>query len=235
MRAQRLTLVALVLGFGLLLARLATASLQQNLAQVIANKAFSGQFSSSRSVELLQTALSFSCPDDRNCSPEAIDTEKQVLETGRNQFIPDPTPMQIVSDSVRIPSDRFVPSGLPSSLQDVDSPGVLYGPGRLALRLFLVSEYEGCWQIAVKAKHDDPPPVDLEVWLDRDNAGTLSYGRGDQSWDVLSINTSIGPNLHILGITFANDYQDKETGADRNAYIEYVEITPQEDSFCKDD
>lgn len=235
MRAQRFTQVAFVLAFGVLLARLVVAPLPQNLAQVIAINAFSSRFASSRSVELLQSALSFSCSGNKDCGLEAIDSEKSVLEIARDQFIPDPTPMQIISDSVRIPSDQLVPSGSHGSLQDIDAPGVMYGPGTLKLRPFLISEQERCWQIAVKAKHDDPPPVNLDIWLDRDKAGTLSYDRGDQSWEVLSINVPAGPNLHILGITFANDFLDNGTGADRNAYIEYIEITPQEDSLCKDD
>jgi hypothetical protein len=235
MRVQRITLLALVLALGLLFSRLAVAPLQHNLAQVLAINAFSSRFASSRSVELLQTALSLNCSSDRDCDLEAMDSKESVLEAARQQFIPDPTPMQIISHSIRLPSSEFLPSGLPDSLQNLDTSGVLYGPGTLELRIFLVSERESCWQIAVKAKHDDPPPVNLEVWLDRDIVNTLSYDRGDQSWQVLSVNTLIDPNIHTLGIRFANDYQDKETGADRNAYVEYVEITPLEDSFCEND
>lgn len=235
MRVHRITLLALVLAFGLLLTRLAVAPLQRNLAHVLAINAFSSRFPSSRSVELLQTALSLNCSGDLDCDPEAMDSKESVLEAARWQFIPDPTPMQIISHSIRLPSSQFLPSGLPDSLQNVDTSGVLYGPGTLELRIFLLSEQEGCWQIAVKAKHDDPPPVNLEVWLDRDIVNTLSYDRGDQSWQVLSVNTLIDPNIHTLGIRFANDLQDKETGADRNAYVEYVEITRLEDSLCEND
>lgn len=235
MRVHRITLLALVLAFGLLLTRLAVAPLQRNLAHVLAINAFSSRFPSSRSVELLQTALSLNCSGDLDCDPEAMDSKESVLEAARWQFIPDPTPMQIISHSIRLPSSQFLPSGLPDSLQNVDTSGVLYGPGTLELRIFLLSEQEGCWQIAVKAKHDDPPPVNLEVWLDRDIVNTLSYDRGDQSWQVLSVNTLIDPNIHTLGIRFANDLQDKATGADRNAYVEYVEITRLEDSLCEND
>lgn len=227
--------MALVLALVLLLARLATTPLQHNLAQVMANNAFSNRFATSRSVELLQTALSLNCSDNTSCDLNVMDSEISVLESAREQFIPDPDPIQIVSDSARIPSDQLAPFGLPDSLQSVDAPGVLYGPGTFTLRLFLEAEQESCWQIAVKAKHDDPPPVNLELWLDTDLVNTLSYDRGDQSWQVLSANTFIGPNLHTLGITFANDYLDQETGNDRNAYIEYVEIARLEDSLCGND
>ncbi len=235
MGTQRIKQVAWVLALGLLLVRLASAPLQHNLAQVMALNAFSSRFATSRSVEWLRTALSLKCADNSGCALETTDSMESVLVTAKEQFITDPTPMKIVDNSASISSDQFVPSGLPDSLQNVDAPGVLYGPGTLKLRLFLVSERESCWQIAVKAKHDDPPPVNLEVWLDKDKVGILSYERGDQSWEVLSINIPIGPNLHTLGITFANDYLDKETGADRNAYIEYVEIMRLGDSFCAND
>ena len=228
-------LLALLLALGLLLARLAVAPLQHNLAQVLAINAFSGRFPSSRSIELLQTALSLNCSGGLDCDLKAMDSKESVLEAARHQFIPDLTPMQIISQSIRLPSGQFLPSGLPDSLQNVDTAGVLYGPGTLELRIFLLSEQESCWQIAVKAKHDDPPPVNLEVWLDRGIVNTLSYDRGDESWQVLSVNTMIDPNIHTLGIRFANDFQDKETGADRNAYIEYVDITRLEDSFCEND
>ncbi|MBP6016204.1 MAG: hypothetical protein KA586_05735 [Candidatus Promineofilum sp.] len=235
MKPQRIMQVALVLALGLLSVRLANAPIRHNLAQLIALNAFSSRYATSRSVELLATALSLNCSGQHDCDPEASDSVKAVLVAAREQFIPDPTPMQIVDNSALISSDQFMPFGLPDSLQNVDAPGVLYGPGTLKLRLFLVSERESCWQIAVKAKHDDPPPVNLEVWLDKEKGGTLSYDRGDQTWEVLSLNLLIGPNLHILGITYANDYLEKETGADRNAYIEYVEITRLEDSYCEND
>lgn len=235
MKAQRIPQVALALALLVLLARLANAPVRHNLAQIIALNAFSSRFTTSRSVELWQTALSLKCSGEQDCDLKAMDSELTLVEIAREQFILDPTPMQIVSDSVRILGAQFVPSGLPDSLQEVDTPGVLYGPGTLELRLFLVSEGETCWQIAVKAKHDDPPPVNLEVWLDREKAGTLSYDRGDQSWEVLSINLPLGSNLHTLGIAFANDYLDEVTGADRNAYIEHVDITRLEDTFCEND
>ena len=232
MSARRITLVALSLALGLLLVRLATGPLQQNLARTMAVNAFFSQAATSRSVELLHTALSLNCAGSRDCAVRAVDSVKSVLEQSGGQFMPDLSPIQIISDSARIPIEQFVPSGLPASLQGVAAPGVLYGPGTLKLRLFLVSEMENCWQIAVRAKHDDPPPVDLEIWLDREKAGVLSYDRGDQSWETLSLNVPIAPNLHSLGVTFANDYLDEAAGADRNAYIEYVEITRLEDWTC---
>ncbi len=103
------------------------------------------------------------------------------------------------------------------------------------MRLLLVAEQRECWQFAVKAKHDSPPPVALEIWLDRNKVGTLSYDRGDESWAIMSLNKLVDPNMHLLGVTFANDFQDKDAGTDRNAYIEYIQISRLEESFCKDD
>lgn len=235
MKAQRITQLALVLALGLIVARLTDGPLQHNLSYLLANNAFSSRYPASESYELLRTAVSLACTGNLDCGVSAVESRSSVVGIAREKFIKDQTPMRIVSDSIRIASEEFSPSGFPDSLQDVDVAGVMYGPGTLNLRLYLESERSGCWQIAVKAKHDDPPPVDLEVWIDRDLMGTLSYARGDQSWEVLTMNKSLGPNLHNLGITFANDYLEQETGADRNAYIEYVEMTRLEDSYCKND
>lgn len=235
MRARKLIPIAFALMIGLSLVRLANGLIQNNLANIIAANAFSGRFATSRSIELWRVALSLNCSGERICGLKATDSGKAIIEMAREQFIPDATPMQVVSNSLRITNDQFIPLGFPDSLQGVDTPGVMYGPGRLKSRLFLWAEQENCWQIAVKAKHDDPPPVNLEVWLDEVLAGVLSFDRGDQSWEVLSVNTPATPNTHILSISFTNDYLDEESGADRNAYIEYVEVTRIEDSLCDND
>lgn len=49
---------------------------------------------------------------------------------------------------------------------------------------------------------------------------------------VLSTNVLLSPNLHTLDIMFVNDFLNKETEVDRNAYIESVEITRLESSSC---
>lgn len=235
MRAQRLARLVLVLVSGLILVRLVTGPLQHNIAQVMALHAFSGQYGTSRSIGLWQSALSLSCIDEKDCRHVALEPGRAIIDKARDEFIPDPTPMRIVDRSLRIPSEDFIPSGLPGSLQGIDSPGILYGPGTLNMRLLLVAEQRECWQFAVKAKHDSPPPVELEIWLDRNKVGTLSYDRGDESWAIMSLNKLVDPNMHLLGVTFANDFQDKDAGTDRNAYIEYIQISRLEESFCKDD
>lgn len=235
MRIRWITLAALVLAFGLLVARLAVGPLQHNLARVLANNAFSGRWATSRSVELLKPALALNCVAMEGCNTVTLGTQESILQTAREQFLLDPTPMQIITDSLRIPSEQFVPTGVAEPLLHVAEPGVLYGPGTLKTRLFVAAEYESCWRIGVMGKHDAPPPVELELWLDKDKVGTLSYGLGDESWEELAIETMIGPNLHILGLTFANDFLDEATGADRNAYIEYVEVSRVGGLNCDND
>jgi hypothetical protein len=85
------------------------------------------------------------------------------------------------------------------------------------------------WTIAVTARHDAPPPVDLAVWLDGQQFGTLSFTKGDQSWETLWLSGKISPHFHGLAIWFVNDYRDVAAGLDRNAYIEEIILTRSAD------
>ncbi len=228
-------LVALLLAFGLLLARAGAAPFQRNFVHLVVANAFSSRFSSAISIDLLGTALEIDCAENAadDCFLGPTPTDEEVLRAADGRFLNATIPMIVVSESATIPIGQFVQSGQPDSLRDVDAPGTLYGPGYFELRLFLMAEAEGCWQISVKAKHDDPPPVELELWLDKDKVGTLSYGLGDQSWQTLSLSTPVDPNLHLLRIWFANDYLDTENGVDRNAYVETVDVRRLEDAVCE--
>jgi hypothetical protein len=63
--------------------------------------------------------------------------------------------------------------------------------------------------------------------------GTLSYDRGDQSWEELTIALRARPNLHWLRVWFVNDTMDETLGTDRNAYIQQVTISRVEDGVCE--
>lgn len=224
--------MAFLLVLGLLFGRAVTGPLQHNLARIISMNAFSGRLPTTRSIELLRVALLLNCSGLGECNQSSMDSENSILDKAREEFVPYTYPMLAVKDSILIPAYQLAPSGWLDLPSEVNVSGVLYGPGTLKTRFFLMAEHDNCWQIAVKAKHDDPPPVILEVWIDREKVDTLSFDRGDQSWGVLSTNVLLSPNLHTLDIMFVNDFLNKETEVDRNAYIESVEITRLESSSC---
>jgi hypothetical protein len=236
MTGRRIVLIALLLGAGLLLARLSAESVRRNTMQLLVANGFSTRFSTPTSAELLRRALALGCdsPETAVCLAEVAGlSDMAVIETAGLRFLDDAMPVLIVSDSATFPITDFVASGLPVSLQGVDSSAVLYGPGYYEARLYLAAEGEACWQVGVTAQHDDPPPVDLEIWLDKDRMGTLSYDRGDQSWEELTIALRARPNLHWLRVWFVNDTMDETLGIDRNAYIQQVTITRVEDGVCE--
>jgi hypothetical protein len=236
MMGRRIVLTALLLGAGLLLARLTAESLRRNYTQLLVANGFSTRFSTPTSADLLRRALALGCdgPEPAGCIAEVAGlSDMAVVETAGLRFLDDTMPVLIVNDSEALPITDFVASGLPASLQGVDSSGVLYGPGYYEARLYLAAGREACWQVGVTAQHDDPPPVDLEIWLDKDRMGTLSYDRGDQSWEELTIALRARPNLHWLRVWFVNDTMDETLGTDRNAYIQQVTISRVEDGVCE--
>lgn len=212
--------------FGLVLLVTVFPYIRTNFAYILVYHAYTGKFSADMRIDMLKRALLITCNSSfvLSCEPEIWHSDEVVLATADHYFIKELGFMQIVTNSVEIPVSMFTRSGLPASLQTVEVSGVLYGPGYFQLRTFFVSDVEDCWQFAIKAKHDDPPPVNLEIWLDDVLAGTLSYTKGDQSWDILSVYSTVKPGAHWMRIWFVNDYLDKETNTDRNAYVQYVSI-----------
>jgi hypothetical protein len=88
-------------------------------------------------------------------------------------------------------------------------------------------------RFTIRAKNDDPPSVDFEIWIDESKVGDVSFPKGDQSWEELSTYALVDPNMHWLRIWFVNDYLDAAAGDDRNAYVEWVEMTKVEAAYCE--
>lgn len=224
-------------GVGLLLLVTLIPYMRNNLAHVLVSKAYVGTYSVNANINRLKNALLLTCKESpaHSCTPEAWPSDEIVVATADRLFMNELGSMQIITSSVEIPIGQFTSSGLPASLQTVETSGVLYGPGYFQLRTYFMADTESCWQFSVKARHDDPSPVNLEIWLDDVQLDTLSYDKGDQSWGVLSTYALVPPNAHWLRVWFANDYLDKVTNADRNAYVEYVAISRVEATRCEND
>lgn len=225
MRRQRIQNL-LIIVISLVLLVTVFPYMRTNVAHIWVYHAYASNYSAGTSIDLLREALLITCKESPilSCEPEIWHSDETVLTMANRYFMNELGFMQIVTNSARIPIGQFTMSGLPTSLQKAKTSGVLYGPGYFQLRTFFVSDVKNCWQFAIKAKHDDPPPVNLEIWLDNILVGTLSYTKGDQSWDILSVYSTVKPGAHWMRIWFVNDYLDKETNTDRNAYVQYVSI-----------
>lgn len=226
----------------LIIALTAVASLltylRTNLVFLLVLNAYANRFPSDVSMDMLRYALLLNCYQSsaEHCKLAVSNSDEVVLRLANEHFLKDLGSMQIITDSTALPAELFTMYGiseLVASADEDESVSVLFGPGYLQLRTFLFAENESCWQFAVQAKHDDPAPVELVIWLDDIQLGTLFFAKGDQSWDTLSVYAPVRPNSHWLRIYFANDYLDKQTGADRNAYIKSVTVNRVEEARCE--
>ena len=235
MKEHRTITAVLLLVLCLLLTGVSADPLRRNITRLAVMNAFSGRFSSSVSLDLVRMAIALECQRNviTECESRTKMTDEAVLQLAYQLFLNNAFNLEIVSNTALVPISRFEPSGLSDSLLDPDTIGVMYGTGYFQLQVFLISEHVSCWQVGINAKHDDPPPVELEVYFDSTRVDTVSYDLGDQSWQTQSVKALVEPNLHWLRIWFANDYLDREIGVDRNAYLKYVEITQLEDSNCE--
>jgi hypothetical protein len=142
-------------------------------------------------------------------------------------------PLIVIGESEEIPATKLSSSGSSVANQVAPNSGTLYGEGYFQLRVFLASDSETCWSFGVRAKHDDPAPVNLALWLDEEEIGELSYTKGDQTWETLSVSSYARPGTHWLRVWFVNDFLDLELNADRNAYIEYFQIAQAKETLCE--
>lgn len=140
-------------------------------------------------------------------------------------YLDHPVRLYVITDTVELAAAGLPLGGRSELIQVTDDTVTMFGEGTLSARLFLMADGVEEWTIAVTAVHDAPAPVILEIWLDGGYFGTLSFDKGDQSWETLSVTGKITPRFHWLTLSFVNDYLDAAAGLDRNAYIRQITIT----------
>lgn len=122
-----------------------------------------------------------------------------------------------------------VPSIEGGELMRVGSVEALMLPGAFARASLLVFiPYTGRYRVAVRALNASPPPVLIAIELGNAQA-TLSYDRGNGSWESQSAVLELTAGMRLATLTFLNDYFDAQTGEDRNAVIQSLSI--ERDTF----
>jgi hypothetical protein len=225
----------LLIALSLLLLFKMYPSFRDNVLRLLVSKAYFATFSTDSSTARLRQVLQTTCMQspELECEPNEWTSNKSVIETVDRYFMADLDPLIVIGESAEIPADTLSPSGPSAANQVASKSGTLYSEGYFQLRVFLASDSETCWSFGVRAKHDDPAPVNLTLWLDDEKIGELSYAKGDKTWETLSGYSSAGPGAYWLRVWFVNDYLDQELNADRNAYIEHIQIVQAEEALCE--
>ncbi|HMQ31708.1 MAG TPA: carbohydrate-binding domain-containing protein [Chloroflexaceae bacterium] len=83
---------------------------------------------------------------------------------------------------------------------------------------------DGSYNILVNAQHRRPAPVLLAVAVDDVVVGTLSYGRGDDSWEEQALPITLSAGSHVVRVSFTNDASGPD--GDRNAIVKGISIVP---------
>lgn len=202
----------------------------RNYSYVLINKAYATpNINYERRVEYFQKAWKMAC-DSNNCFKAVCQDERTasvslMLLSIDKCFGEALAPLQVLTDTTQMAAPVFY-TGQVRRIDLRDDGGLtMYNAGYLGMRLFPMTQMDEEWTIAVTARHDDPPPVELELWLDEVLIGRLSFDKGDQSWETLSIESKLTPRHHWLYIWYREDVFDEERGLDRNAYIKQVIIT----------
>ena len=155
-----------------------------------------------------------------------------LLQSVDDYYIQGASPLYIITQTSAIPFTIFRLGGDSISNETAVSNWnskeiiTLYGSGYIEARLFFLTGVKS-WRVSIRALNDYPPPVTINVWIDEQCIGELSYSEGDKSWEQLSLNFEVSPGFHWLRIWYMNDYLDKDLGIDRNAYIKQVVLEMQ--------
>lgn len=224
-----------LIALGLLLLAKAYPSVRDNLLRLTVSKAYFTSTSIDSSVYRLRQALQVTCmlSPELECDPQAWISNRSVIEATDQIFMDDLDPLIVTENSAEIPATMLIPFGPSIANQEASNSGTLFSEGYFQMRVFLASNSEACWNFGVRAKHDDPAPVNLALWLDDEQIGELSYSKGDQTWETLSVSSFARPGAYWLRVWFVNDYLDQDLNADRNAYVEHFQLVQVEEALCE--
>ncbi len=132
-------------------------------------------------------------------------------------------PWVVVTDTRQLEAEDPTWGGNTGSNQLAVNHLVIYSLGG-GVRIPILLDETSVVTISVHGKHDAPPPVTLPVSVDDVLLGELLFERGDDTWGVESITTTVSGGCHWLRVWYTHDLFDKERQLDRNAYIDWVGI-----------
>lgn len=113
--------------------------------------------------------------------------------------------------------------GSPLSYLTDGSFGALWWSGE-ALAMLSV-EQPGRYLIRANLRHSQPPPVEMAIGVDGRQAQAAALGRGDNSWQTITVPITLSRGLHTINLWFLNNAV--VDGKDRDAVVEWVEIREQ--------
>ena len=83
-------------------------------------------------------------------------------------------------------------------------------------------EQAGDYQISMHVLHDDVPPVEMAIGVNGQQIQQVSLGRGDNSWETITVGIYLQPGIQTIHVSFLNDAF--MNGKDRNAMIKWLLI-----------
>lgn len=124
----------------------------------------------------------------------------------------------VLTDRTELPADRLTLGGA-SKVNRVNGDLIsMFSNGYAEARVFLLSEEEQRCRLSLAASGSGPPPVTLTVMLDGDPVAERHYAPQD-GWQEITFLFSMPAGFHTLWVAFTNDFVDRASGADRNAYV----------------
>ena len=194
-----------------------------NYVHLLMVKAYIAPITVEEKEQYLQYAWTASCYvlPALGCQNGDARSSELILERLDEHYIHLSVPLYVITDTLQLEA-----LALRSAKQANDDFVSITGEGYLEARIFLLTDSLGLGTISVRAQHDHPPSVNLEIWLDGQRIGDLAFARGDHTWETLSVRVNMSLGVHLLRIWYVNDYFDQGLGLDRNAYIKHIVIAP---------
>jgi hypothetical protein len=200
-----------------------------NYGYVLANKIYGNHlpFTDKANYWLQAAHICQRSRDALEDQPSAIETDVDLIYLIDGCYSRRVAPLYVINESVELAASGFAIGSHVNPVmynnQELDVI-TLFGISYLEARLFITDRASSDWIIGVTAKHDTPPPVALEIWVNGAMSATLLYDKGDHSWETLTAQSEAAPGFYDLRIWYVNDFFDPELNLDRNAYIKAVTI-----------
>ena len=130
--------------------------------------------------------------------------------------------------------DAFMFGHVIMQTQNAESRSIILSGVGSYVAIVVYMPQSGCYQIKVFAQNGQPPPVEIGVSYGSFYLGVekLVFDLGDNSWSDKSANLWALKGRTTIEMIFLNDYYDPVTGVDRNAWIDWVEISEMPRNAC---
>lgn len=83
----------------------------------------------------------------------------------------------------------------------------------------------GLYRIDIVAQERQPAPIEIAVYCNDWLIDTVKLDKGDNSWSHYSLYLTVPSGKYVLSLSFMNDSYDSVSNIDRNAAIDYIEVS----------